>query len=270
MNTTHRPLARALCSALIGLLFAPTALAQAPDSPPAAAPTAAAPAAAAPVAAAEGGAAPAADQAPPAKGQDNPSKEPPPVVKIGPTDGRVLPPSTNKLLEAAFAKMGPTLVLENAEIAKVKVQAKVCDAAKTCYDLTLSDPSSACAGETVGQWCVTWQTAPPAEAKQIAHDALAADPEVWAIAKHKPLEGHTPGTVKDMPAPGESTPVADANAPPHEPPPLDEQAEMSDPSLLLLIAAGFGVLIAGIALFRMRGDDEEDPEKPDSSDKPAE
>ena len=42
----------------------------------------------------------------------------PPVMQAGPTDGRVLPPKTDKLLEAAFGRMAPTWTLKNAKINK--------------------------------------------------------------------------------------------------------------------------------------------------------
>ena len=179
----------------------------------------------------------------------------PPVVKAGPTDGRVLPPKTNKLLEAAFGRMAPAWTLKDAKINKKTVDATVCDAAQKCLSLTLSDAKAACAGDKVGAWCVTWKEAPDEVAKKAAHDALASDSDadVWAKASHKKQEGNVPGKGEPDNVPPPEGATAETQKAPDEMP----AAEVDDPSLLLLLAAAFGVLIAAIALFRMKGGNKE-------------
>ncbi|GEM_PF-3150790 len=182
-----------------------------------------------------------------------PDDTPPPAVKAGPTDGRVLPPKSNVLLEAAFGRMAPELVLDNAKIEKTSVTAKVCTADKSaCFELTLTDPKRDCKGKVVGAWCLTWKAAPDDIMVAKAESALGSDSDekVWAVAAHKPLAGNKPGVGPPGNMPSPATLVEHLGQAPREMP----QAEMSDPSLLLLLAAAFGVLIAAIALFRMRGD----------------
>ena len=86
------------------------------------------------------------------KPPEQPPEKAPPVIKAGPTDGRVLPPKSNELLEAAFARMAPTWTLKDAKIEKKTVSANVCDAAGKCLAVKLSDPKADCGGETVGAW----------------------------------------------------------------------------------------------------------------------
>lgn len=184
-----------------------------------------------------------------------PPEKKPPVVQEGPTDGRVLPPQTNKLLEAAFGRMAPEWTLKEAKIEKKTVKATLCDAQQACVDLDLSDPKADCKGSVVGPWCVTWSKEVDAAQKTRAHDELAkdSDDKVWTMAKHKSLEGHKPGEGGPDNAPEEAT-ATKAYAKPATDAPA---AEVDDPSLLLLLAAAFGMLIAAIALFRMKGDDDD-------------
>ncbi len=195
---------------------------------------------------------------PGAKKPDIKPDGPPPVVKQGKTDGRVLPPKTNKVVEAAFARAAPTFALEFAKIEKVTVQAKVCTTAepKVCVEMTLGDPKADCKGDKVDAWCVTFKAAPSDEHKAALLKALGEDKDaaVWAVAQHKPQEGHKPGTGNPDNMSAAATVNVDMGQAPTEMP----EAEMSDPSLLLLLAAAFGVLIAAVALFRMRGDDDEE------------
>lgn len=177
-------------------------------------------------------------------------------MQAGPTDGRVLPPKTDKLLEAAFGRMAPTWTLKNAKINKKTVDATVCDSAQKCLDLTLSDAKADCGGDKVGAWCVTWKTAPDEAGKKAANDALATDTDarVWAKASHKKQEGKVPGKGDPDNVPPPEGATAETSLAPEEMP----SAEMDDPSLLLLLAAAFGVLIAAIALFRMKGGKKQD------------
>ena len=186
---------------------------------------------------------------------DLPPEKAPPQIKEGPTDGRVLPPKSNAVVEAAFKRLAPAWTLKEAKIDKNKVNATVCNAANVCHSLSMSDPKADCKGEAVGPWCVSWQGEIGDDVKAAIKDALGKDDDgaVWAMAKHKAAEGHKPGEGDPENMPPEATDTKSYANPPSEMPP----AEMDDPSLLLLLAAAFGVLIAAIALFRMKGNDDD-------------
>lgn len=175
-------------------------------------------------------------------------------IRAPSTDGRVLPPAAGQVIEAAFGRMAPDLVLAHASIAKTKVTAKACAPTGACVELELTDPLATCAGTLAGPWCLTWKSAPPQDIQAKVQAALAVDAEaaVWSIAKDRP---------DGMPPPSASTPTF-ANGDMRLPvdataltTPLEHEAGrggLDDATLMGLVAVAFAAIIAAVAVVRAR------------------
>ncbi len=112
-----------------------------------------------------------------------------------PPPARVLRPSSAQLIEAAFARAGTDLRLDDAKILQDRVLAKVCQTAQptVCHQLELRDPSAHCRDRRVGPWCLRYLEGPPPQAEAL-EKALAED-------RDAALWSRPPGAPEPPPSP---------------------------------------------------------------------
>lgn len=108
---------------------------------------------------------------------------------------RVLRPSSAQLIEAAFARAGADLRLDDAKIHPDFVLATVCQTAQpsVCHQLELRDPATHCQDRRVGPWCLRYLKGPPPQAEALER-ALAGD-------RDAALWSRPPGAPEPPPSP---------------------------------------------------------------------
>ena len=110
----------------------------------------------------------------------------------------VVPPSASGPIARAFARMEPALRVEDIEIVRDHVMARVCTApgSAACFSMRLDPPRAACPGTSAGPFCVSFPEAQP-PAATVATITRALEPTdgtlIWAAPVATPGAGHTDG-----------------------------------------------------------------------------